>query len=151
MNLTIASNVCSSPAQQLSGILGPSWTSGFTAGAQIANTNGTFFLRNSILAYGGTNSNAYGPITDDGYNICSDNSASLDSGSRYNNTDPLLGPLGNYGGPTPCLALLANNPAIDNADPADFPSTDQRGYLRPFGAGPDIGALEFGATAPTAP
>ncbi len=140
MNLTIASNSCSSPA-------GYEFTNGFAAGDEIANTNGTLSLHNSILAYG-TNGNAYGPITDAGYNLCSDDSASLASGSSFNNTDPLLGPLGNYGGPTPCLALLANSPAIDSADPNDFPSLDQRGYLRPTGAGPDIGAYEYGSAAP---
>jgi uncharacterized repeat protein (TIGR02543 family) len=149
MNLTIATNMCSSlPCSGFPSIVS---VSGLTAGAQTANTNGTFHLHNSILAYGGTNSNAYGPITDDGYNICSDGSANLDGGSSFNNTDPLLGPLGNYGGPTLCMALLANSPAIDDADPNDFPSTDQREYLRPFGAGPDIGAVEFGSTVSAVP
>jgi hypothetical protein len=138
MNLTIASNLCSSPAGLVS-------TPGVTAGLQIANTNGTLRLHNSLIAYSGTNSNAYGPITDDGYNICSDGSASLFSGSSYNYTDPQLGPLGNYGGPTWCMALLASSPAIDTADPNDFPGTDQRGYARPAGGGPDLGAYEYGA------
>jgi hypothetical protein len=43
------------------------------------------------------------------------------------------------------MALLATSPAIDNADPADFPATDQRGYWRPIGGGPDIGAFEYGS------
>ncbi|HUC85240.1 MAG TPA: choice-of-anchor Q domain-containing protein, partial [Candidatus Acidoferrales bacterium] len=146
MNLTIADNVCLSPAGQAYGFY---FTNGLAAGAQIANTNGTFHLHNSILAYG-TNSNAYGPITDDGYNICSDGSAGLDSGSSFNNTDPLLAPLGSYGGPTWCMALLPNSPAIGGADPSDFPATDQRGYPRPAGSGPDIGAYEYGAS-PGAP
>jgi hypothetical protein len=143
MNLTVASNSCSSPP-------GLTSVAGFVAGSQIANTNGAFHVHNSIIAYG-TNSNAYGPITDDGYNICSDASANLDGGSSFNHTDPQLAPLGNYGGPTLCLALLANSPAIDDADPYDFPTTDQRGYVRPFGAGPDIGAYEYGSTFPGAP
>ncbi|MGA2243748.1 MAG: choice-of-anchor Q domain-containing protein [Verrucomicrobiota bacterium] len=151
MNLTVASNACSSPVGiPPAGFPTNGYEAGFVAGAQIANTNGSLYLHNSVLAYGGT-SNAYGPIFDDGYNMCSDNSASLDSGSSFNNTDPLLGPLGCYGGTTLCMALLANSPAIDDADPNDFPSTDQRGYLRPCGAGPDIGAFEYGATAPAAP
>jgi hypothetical protein len=144
MNLTVASNTCIS--QPYVGYEYGS-ASGLTAGCQIANANanGTCLLLNSILAYGGTNSNAYGPITDLGYNICSDSSANLNSGSSFNHTDPLLAPLGNYGGPTWCMALLANSPAIDDADPIDFPVTDQRGYVRPAGEGPDIGAYEYGA------
>lgn len=147
LNLTIASNNCSSAPG-----LPPYFLSagGVLSGCQIANTNGTFDLHNSIIAYSGTNSNAYGPITDDGYNLCSDDSANLASGSSFNNTDPLLGPLGNNGGPTLCLALLRNSPAIDHADPNDFPSTDQRGYVRPFGNGPDIGAYEYGSVLPGA-
>jgi hypothetical protein len=141
MNLTIASNSCSSPTiTQSSTSIG-----GLAAGAQIANASGTLSLLNCIIAYGGTNNCAYGTITDLGYNICSDASASLDSGSSYNDTDPQLAPLGNYGGPTPCMALLASSPAIDNADPADFPATDQRGYWRPIGGGPDMGAYEYGS------
>lgn len=135
MNLTIANNNCS----------------GVVSGCQIANDEGTFDLHNSIIAYSGTYSNALGPITDDGYNLCSDGSANLTGASSFNHTDPLLGPLGNYGGPTLCVALLPNSPAINNADPNDFPSTDQRGYLRSVGTGPDIGAYEYGSVLPGAP
>ncbi len=138
MNLTVASNSCNSP-------VGNYVTNGLAAGNQIANTNGTVHLHNSILAYAGTNSNAYGIITDNGYNISSDGSANLSSGSSYNFTDPQLSPLANYGGPTLTMALLPGSPAIDSADSSDFPATDQRGYIRPFGPGPDIGAYEYGA------
>jgi hypothetical protein len=133
MNVTVASNNC--VAQ------GDNPTNGLTAGIQVANS-GTLSLLNSILAYSGTNSNAYGTITDDGYNICSDGSATLSSGTSFNSLDPQLAPLADYGGPTLCMALLPASPAIDHGDPADFPTTDQRGYFRPAGAGPDIGAYE---------
>jgi hypothetical protein len=119
-----------------------------TAGDEIANTNGLLRLHNSILAAGGTNGNSFGPITDDGYNICSDGTAEFSSGSSFNFTDPQLGPLANYGGPTFCMELLPDSPAIDSADSLDFPPTDQRGYLRPIGDGPDVGAYEFGSYAP---
>jgi hypothetical protein len=102
-------------------------------------------LHNSIIAYGGTNGNAFGAITDDGFNISSDGSASLFGGASYNYTDPKLAPLGDYGGPTLCMALLASSPAIDSADGSMFPSTDQRGYVRPIGSGPDTGAYEYGS------
>jgi hypothetical protein len=142
MNDTIASNYCIASGPEFQG------TNGLAAGVQIANTNGTLQLLNTIIAYGGTNGNAYGTITDDGFNISSDGSANFQSGSSYNFTDPQLGPLGDYGGPTLCMALLSNSPAIDSADPSDFPSTDQRGFVRPIGNGPDIGAYEYGSYQP---
>ncbi len=140
MNLIIASNNCSSPPALYIGT-----TNGIATGTQIVNTNGTLRLHNSLIAYGGTNGNSFGPITDDGYNICSDGTAQLLSGSSYNYTDPKLAPLANYGGPTLCMALLASSPAIDTADGSSFPSTDQRGYIRPIGSGPDMGAYEYGS------
>ncbi|MEI9864120.1 MAG: choice-of-anchor Q domain-containing protein [Limisphaerales bacterium] len=136
MNLTIASNSCSSPA-------GFGFTNGIAAGSQIANTNGTLRLHNSAIA--GTNFNAYGPITDDGFNICSDGTAQLFGGSSFNFTDPKVGPLANYGGPTLCMSLLPDSPAIDYADISSFPPTDQRGYIRPISDGPDVGAFEYGS------
>lgn len=138
MNDTIATNACVSPA-------GSFVTNGLAAGAEIANDGGILALHNSILAYSGTNSNAYGAITDNGYNMSDDGSANLSSGSSYNYTNPQLEPLANYGGPTPCMALLSTSPAIDSADPNDFPPVDQRGYVRPIGGGPDVGAYEYGS------
>ena len=137
MNVTIASNNCSSPPA----LYGT--TNGLAAGSQIANSNGTLRLHNSIIAYGGTNGNSYGVITDDGFNISSDGSANLFGGASYNYTDPKLGPLDYYTGPTPCVALLPNSPAIDFGDSSGAPATDQRGYPRPNGSGADIGAYEF--------
>jgi hypothetical protein len=65
-----------------------------------------------------------------------------------NNVDPLLGPLGNYGGPTPTMPLLEGSPAIDGGvddlGPGSeiIPRTDQRGHRRPFGTHVDSGAFE---------
>jgi hypothetical protein len=139
MNVTIASNYCIANGAGFSGM------NGFAAGVEIANNNGTLRLHNSLIAYGGTNGNATGTITDDGFNISSDGSASLFGGASYNYTDPKLAPLGDYGGPTPCMALLSSSPAIDFGDSAGLPATDQRGFVRPFGAGPDMGAYEYGS------
>ena len=107
------------------------------------NTNGTLSLHNTIIAYSGTNVNAYGAVTDLGHNISSDGSANFSGAGSLNNTDPLLGPLANYGGPTLCMALSYNSPAIDAGDSSGAPPTDQRGAARPNGAGVDIGAYEF--------
>jgi parallel beta-helix repeat protein len=60
--------------------------------------------------------------------------------------DPLLSPLGNYGGPTQTMALLPASPAIGNGAVADYPgtntpiTTDQRG--EPLDSPPDIGAFQ---------
>lgn len=54
-----------------------------------------------------------------------------------------LGPLGNYGGPTPTRSLLAGSPAIGRAQAADCLPTDQRGIARPQGIGCDAGAFEL--------
>src|SRR5262249_47928691 len=44
--------------------------------------------------------------------------------------DPLLAPLGDYGGPTPPRALLPGSPAIDAGTAAGAPAADQRGVGR---------------------
>jgi hypothetical protein len=55
--------------------------------------------------------------------------------------NPLLAPLGDYGGPTQTLALLPGSPAIGGGAPgADIPKTDQRGFAR--GSSLDIGAYQ---------
>jgi hypothetical protein len=64
-----------------------------------------------------------------------------------NNTDPKLGPLANNGGRTLTMSLLPGSPAIDAADPAGAPATDQRGIARPVGPASDIGAFEYGLPA----
>jgi hypothetical protein len=56
--------------------------------------------------------------------------------------DPLLGVLGDYGGPTQTLPLLAGSPAIDAANPLTCPALDQRGYTRQGVC--DIGVFEWG-------
>lgn len=55
--------------------------------------------------------------------------------------DPQLLPLGDYGGPTPTLALADGSPAVDAA--SNCSAMDQRGYGRV--APCDIGAYELGA------
>jgi CSLREA domain-containing protein len=58
------------------------------------------------------------------------------------NTDPMLGPLQDNGGPTETMALLPGSPAIDAGLNSGCPATDQRGLARPQGAACDIGAYE---------
>src|SRR5262249_11183309 len=58
------------------------------------------------------------------------------------NTDPLLGPLADNGGPALTMALLPGSPAIDAGISINGVTTDQRGVPRPQGIAPDIGAFE---------
>ena len=61
--------------------------------------------------------------------------------------DPMLGPLADNGGPTKTHALLAESPALDNGSNIHDFAFDQRGHVRSFGFGPDIGAFEAGVDA----
>lgn len=66
-------------------------------------------------------------------------------GTRLAPIDPLLRPLGNYGGPTQTMALLPGSPAIDAGNSALVPitlTTDQRGLPRIVHGTVDIGAFE---------
>jgi hypothetical protein len=84
-----------------------------------------------------------------GHNISTDDGGGLliAPGDQIN-TDPKLGSLAQNGGLTKTHALLTGSPAINSANPAYFPATDQRGYIRPIGSGPDIGAYEYGSYQP---
>src|SRR5262249_6298209 len=76
-----------------------------------------------------------------GHNISNDGSGNLTAAGDLPNTNPLLGPLANNGGPTQTRALLPGSPAINAGDPAAAPATDQRG-LPGFGT-TAMGAFEY--------
>jgi hypothetical protein len=136
VNLTFASN------NAVGGIGDTCGPVGASTGGAICNSNGTVNLYNTIVAGSTSGSNCWGTISDLGYNLGSDASAGFYAPGSLNNTDPKLGPLGNYGGPTLTLPLLAGSPAIDGGNTATAPSNDQRGHARPYGAAADIGAFE---------
>jgi hypothetical protein len=107
---------------------------------------GTVEIGNTIL-----NANAAGNIdatvTSQGYNISSDDGGGLLTGPGDQiNTDPLLGPLRNHGGPTLTHVPMRGSPAIDAGDPsfAPPPDHDQRGacFYRVFGGRIDVGSVE---------
>lgn len=61
--------------------------------------------------------------------------------------DPLLGSLGDNGGPTLTHAVTPQSPAKDAAATDPNVASDQTGRARPIGSAPDMGAFEFDANA----
>jgi len=92
-------------------------------------------------------SNDSGTITSHGYNLSSDDGGGVLNGPGDQiNTNPLLGPLQNNGGPTFTHQLLPGSPAINAGDPnfVGPPDYDQRGpgYERVRGIRIDVGSFE---------
>lgn len=108
-------------------------------------------IQNSIFA-NNSGGNCAGVMTSNGYNLSSDGTCNFHKTGDLNNTDPLLGTLGDYGGPTQTIPLLSGSPAIDAGNPSGCTNsngvllkTDQRGMPRPDSedaGGCDIGAYE---------
>lgn len=115
---------------------------------------GTVTLANSIVANQISGADCGGAsIVSGGHNLESATSCGFTGTGDLQNTDPLLGALASNGGPTQTMALTASSPAInagDNAICAASPvsNVDQRGYVRPAGAGCDIGAYEYAPIPP---
>src|SRR4029453_14322969 len=95
--------------------------------------------------------NFNGTITSLGYNLSTDSAGGfLSQPTDLVNTNPLLGPLRDNGGPTFTHALLCGSPAIDAGTNFTGSATDQTGALRPFdyptvvnvADATDIGAFE---------
>jgi hypothetical protein len=114
----------------------------------IGNGRGTT-LQNSIVA-NNSGGNCYGTMTSNGYNLSSDGTCNFNNTGDLNNTDPKLGQLGNYGGPTQTIPLLSGSPAIDEGNPSGCTDgqghllkTDQRG--KPRHDKEDTGGCDMGA------
>jgi hypothetical protein len=127
-------------------------------GGGILNTQ-TLEIGNTVLKAGdsGANiSNFGGRVTSFGYNLCSDDGGGFFTGPGDQiNTDPMLGPLQDNGGPTFTHALLSGSPAIDAGDPNFTPPPyyDQRGpdFWRVRNGRIDIGSFEVQAGATPTP
>ena len=167
-SLTVTNSTVSGNATQLHG--GGIWTSGQCAisnstlssnngtnGGAINNRLGILEIENTILNRGDLGSNIVndsGTITSHGYNLSSDDGGGYLTGPGDQlNTDPLLGPLQDNGGPTRTHALLPGSPAIDAGDPNFTPPPvyDQRGpgYPRVVNGRIDKGSFEVQAASPT--
>ncbi len=128
----------------------------YNAGADAAafTVANTLYAGNKIGTTSPVNNQCGGAHTSSGYNL----RETADAGCiGFTGTGeiapaiPMLGTLGDNGGPTPTIALLTGSPAInagnpatpaDNAFPA-CPAADQRGVLRTGGGNRcDIGAFE---------
>ena len=113
-------------------------------------------IGNTILKTGASGENIYnlsGTVTSDGYNLSNDNGGGfLTAIGDQINTDPLLGPLQDNGGPTFTHELLSGSPAIDAGDPnfTPPPDYDQRGsgFPRVLNGRIDIGAFEVQTVTP---
>ena len=130
-----------------------------TVSGNLGGIVGAVTLQNSIVANnvsggvpnvsGGINCN--GPVTSI-FSLSSDGTCHLNGPGDKNNTNPRLGTLGNYGGPTQTIPLLSGSPAIDAGNPSGCTDglghllrTDQRGLPRPDTedkSGCDMGAYE---------
>jgi len=111
-------------------------------------------MQNTIVAtnHAGTDADIDGSFTSAVYNLIGDGTGSNitngTSGNQVGTTaspiNPKLGPLANYGGPTPTEILLPGSPAIDKGTNQGVQATtDQRGYTRIYNSTVDIGAYEF--------
>ena len=119
-------------------------------GFRPTTTNSSIIALNSAST--GPDFTGGGELQSTGYNIIGNNAdAVINSqptdqiGTPASPIDPLLEPLADNGGPTLTHALQSGSPAINRGDPA-APPQDQRGYGR-VGV-PDVGAFEFGGSAP---
>ncbi|MCI0743108.1 MAG: Ig-like domain-containing protein [Gemmataceae bacterium] len=116
-------------------------------GGIYSSSLGTVSIENSIVALnthvnGGPDID--GVVSSQGHNLIGNTAdASGLVASDLLNVDPQLGALANNGGPTQTRALLTGSPAINAANTATAPASDQRGVSRPQGPAADIGAFEL--------
>jgi hypothetical protein len=117
----------------------------------------TLDIGNTILNRGASGANIVnngGMVTSRGYNLSSDSGGGfLTAAGDQINTNPMLGPLQNNGGPTFTHAPLPGSLAVNAGDPTFTPppSTDQRGYGRVFNGRIDIGSVEVQPTPTPGP
>src|SRR5437763_3438382 len=163
-NCTISGNSAQSYGGGINNVAGLTVTSttfsGNSAsfGGSIAIGNAvTVSIGDTVLNAGKMGGNIYndgGTVVSHGYNLSSDDGGGyLNGPGDQINTNPLLGPLQDNGGPTLTHALSPRSPAIDTGDPnfTPPPFDDQRGpgYPRVVNGRIDKGSFEVQAPSPT--
>ena len=110
-------------------------------GISIYATNGNQVLDNSIVSGNAAQTN---DLANGAANFYLPDQKFTTSNNVLVVTNPMLAPLGNYGGPTLTMRPLPGSPAVDAGLDADalFVNTDQRGFPRISGPHVDIGAVE---------
>ncbi|HEY6942981.1 InlB B-repeat-containing protein [Dokdonella sp.] len=85
-----------------------------------------------------------GGLTSSGYNLVKTRGDAIGfvGSDLADGLDPLLGALGNNGGPTATRLPQPTSPLLERSG-APCQATDQRGFTRPQGISCDIGAVEF--------
>jgi hypothetical protein len=108
---------------------------------------------------GGPNCFTAGPAMTQGWNYSDDTSCGFTDTANGDNqapgNNPLLGALGDHGGPTPTQLPSRSSPLVNaipvgscQAGAAAGVTVDQRGIARPQGAGCDIGSVEVPPPSP---
>jgi hypothetical protein len=123
------------------------------------SSRGSITVANTIIAAnqmtGGGGPDVFGKFLSLGHNLIGQTDGSSGwigsdlSGTSASPLDPLLSPLGNFGGPTPTIVPMGNSPALGAGSVALLPAgttSDQRGFPRIVGGKVDIGAVQTQTT-----
>lgn len=137
INSTIANNIA--PDYSPSAIFIGQFGGSFVPTLSLVNT---IITGNQWYACEKFASGVVGNVVSGGHNLIQDDSCNPTSSDQIG-LDALIGYLNDNGGPTLTHSLLPGSPAIDAADNAFCPETDQRGVARPQGEYCDIGAFEY--------
>jgi hypothetical protein len=165
-NCTISGNSAQSYGGGINNVAGLT-VSNTTFSGNSANFGGSIAIGNPVTVSigdtvlkagkaGGNIFNDGGTVISRGYNLSSDDGGgSLTGPGDQINTEPLLSPLQDNGGPTLTHALLPGSPAIDAGDPNFTPPPffDQRGpgFDRVVNGRIDVGSFEVQTTSTPTP